>query len=360
MLSNCGVKVLLIDCDLSTNGATYFYEEKLSIKKNRITSFFDLIFNESLSKFKCVPINDNYDFIPSVTQITKKNTKTYTYKNDSKFSLYNELCQKYDVILFDCQSGYTDILKLILPYMDVSLMVMESDAISSAAIRSLYLKIGDIINEKKIYQVFNKASKEEYDIYSKVSGGTVFTNIETIMFDWKIRKAFSVSQIPDLENTSANYGAQIFNVCNILFPTESIRNKIKKFELTLALHACQEEESIIKEKIFSLKNDHRSQKGVLSKNIALILPLMCAILLCFTFLFGVQPDKDFKTIDLLIAPIILAIVTVIFSFINIYNTTKEKRDYEIEVNEYREELSGLLSEKKELQQRLEAMNDSPN
>lgn len=36
MLSRFGIKVLLIDCDLSTNGATYFYEEKLSSKKNQI------------------------------------------------------------------------------------------------------------------------------------------------------------------------------------------------------------------------------------------------------------------------------------------------------------------------------------
>ena len=31
LLSECGVKTLLIDCDLTTNGATYFYEDDLSI-----------------------------------------------------------------------------------------------------------------------------------------------------------------------------------------------------------------------------------------------------------------------------------------------------------------------------------------
>ena len=28
LLSRCGIKTLLVDCDLSTNGATYFYEDK--------------------------------------------------------------------------------------------------------------------------------------------------------------------------------------------------------------------------------------------------------------------------------------------------------------------------------------------
>lgn len=27
LLSSCNIKVLLVDCDLSTNGATYFYEK---------------------------------------------------------------------------------------------------------------------------------------------------------------------------------------------------------------------------------------------------------------------------------------------------------------------------------------------
>lgn len=77
MLSECGVKVLLIDCDLSTNGATYFYEEKLAAKKNRITSFYDILFNEKTEMIKFVEINENYHFLPSITQISKK-TLRYT------------------------------------------------------------------------------------------------------------------------------------------------------------------------------------------------------------------------------------------------------------------------------------------
>ena len=121
------------------------------------------------------------------------------------------------MIIFDCQAGYTDVLKLILPITDINLVVMEADAISSAAIRSLYLKIRDLLNEKKIYQVFNKATDEEYTLYSKISGGTVFTNIETVRFDWKIRKAFSVAEIPNMKKSSADYGVQIFGICRILF-----------------------------------------------------------------------------------------------------------------------------------------------
>lgn len=349
MLSSCGIKVLLIDCDLSTNGATYFYEEKLSTKKNRITSFYDILFNTN-NKYKFVEINSNYDFMPSVTQITKKSTKTYTFKNDSKFDAYNEICNNYDVVLFDCQAGYTDILKLILPSIDINLIVMEADAISSAAMRSLYLKIGDIVNEKKIYQVFNKASKEEYEIYSKVSGGTVFTNIETIMFDWKIRKAFSVSQIPDMENTSANYGEQIYNVCSILFPDEFINEKLNKYKTILKMHSYKEKEEAIKNQISELNNKYKEKQNKIKRSFSLLMPLVCAAALCVTFFVGIDQLHIFTEKDIfLLMPLIVSILALVLSTINIFDTTKEKRDYANEIDSYQEQLKEIITNKKNLQ-----------
>lgn len=92
------------------------------------------------------------DFMPSIVRITKTNSESYQY-NEEDFkrikSIDEKLRENYDVIIYDCQAGYTDVLKLLLPYVDVNLVVMEADAISSAAIRSFYLKIGDLLNEKK-------------------------------------------------------------------------------------------------------------------------------------------------------------------------------------------------------------------
>ena len=226
MLSNCCLKVLLVDCDLSTNGATYFYEGKLAEKTNELGSFYKIFINNEDNIDKLIKIDEYMDFMPSIVKITKANSESYQYNEEDLKRIKNideKLRENYDVIIYDCQAGYTDILKLILPYVDVNLVVMEADAISSASIRSFYLKIGDLLNEKKIYQVFNKATDEEYEIYSKISGGTVFTNIETVMFDWKIRKAFSIAQIPDMESTSAGYGEQIYNICRVLFNEEIIQ-----------------------------------------------------------------------------------------------------------------------------------------
>lgn len=342
MLSKCGIKVLLIDCDLSTNGATYFYEEKLAAKKKRLTSFHDILFNEKASKFSFVEIDENYDFLPSITQISKKNTKVYTHKNDNNLSFYNQVCSGYDVVLFDCQAGYTDILKLVLPYADINLIVMETDAISSASIRSLYLKIGDIINEKKLYQVFNKASKEEYEIYSKVSGGTVFTNIDTILFDWKIRKAFAVSQIPDMENTSANYGSQIFNLCSVLFTSKHAQDKLTKFRAILDMHTYQETAYTIKNKIKELSEQHKNKRNSLNRSFVLLSILLCTVLLCIAFALGIGTFDHFADTELyLVLPIILSLCTTMISAINIIDVTKEKREYNSELDSWKAQLKDI-------------------
>lgn len=359
MLSECGVKVLLIDCDLSTNGATYFYEEKLAAKKNRITSFYDILFNEKTEIIKFVEINENYHFLPSITQISKKNTQVYTYKNDGSFSVYNEIGQRYDIVLFDCQAGYTDILKLILPYTDIDLIVMETDAISSASIRSLYLKIGDMINEKKLYQVFNKASKEEYEIYSKVSGGTVFTNIDTILFDWKIRKSFAVSQIPDMQNTSANYGAQIYNLCSVLFTSNNVQEKLGKYKTILDMRMYQENAFVIREKIDAISEKYKNNRNSLNKSISLLSMLLCSMMLCFVFVAGIGSFDRIRDTELyLFIPIILSLGTAMIAGLNIIDITKGKREYSKEIDILKEQLFHIEKEMARVQKKMEGLEET--
>ncbi len=355
MLSSCGIKVLLIDCDLSTNGATYFYEDKLAKQKKQITSFYDILFknqakNTKVDDYNFVSINDSYDFLPSITKITKKNNRIYTFKNDGGFTFYNNVKDTYDVILFDCQAGYTDVLKLILPIMDINLVVMEADAISSAAIRSLYLKIGDDINEKNIYQVFNKASQEEYDIYSKVSGGTAFTNIETIKFDWKIRKAFSVKQIPDMENTSASYGEQIYSICSILFPNDEIKEKLKTFITLLKIHRCKEEELRVQNTLTDLKRQYKSRNKKAIRSVSYIFLLMICIAFCVVFFFGVE-NHLFNN-NIIFVPIIMSLLTLVVSFINIFDVNKDKKDFYKDINKAEMQLKNIEYKKQKLQQNL--------
>ncbi|MCM1364646.1 MAG: ParA family protein [Faecalibacterium sp.] len=337
MLSNCGVKVLLIDCDLTTNGATYFYEDKLTEGDNPVVSFYDIVFHKENSEGNLINAKSNMDFIPSIVQINKKNTKTYIYNEDRDENLqvinekYGDI---YDVIIFDCQAGYADILKLVLPITDIILVVMETDAISSSSIRSLYLKIGDLINEKKIFQVFNKVNEEDYDIYSKISGGIIFTNIETVLFDWKVRQAFSLAEIPDMENTSVDYGVKIYNICKVMLKDKHIQNKLNKYKAQLELKQYNEKKKKLNKKINNIIENKYSVSYNFNTNKYTSLLMIIILTICSAILLTLS--------DSIQSPhrIILIISIFVIEFLEIFKTmfnsvknasyNKKKKSFEIE------------------------------
>lgn len=358
MLSNCGIRVLLIDSDLSTNGATYFYENRLSEHGRNTASFYNILFGLDNQEQQLISINKHMDFLPSIIQVTKKNTKTFSYTDeDNSFTkkIKNEYRKNYDVVIFDCQAGYTDSLKLILPLVDINLVVMEADAISSASIRSLYLKIGDLLNENKIYQIFNKATDEEYETYSKISGGTVFTNIETVKFDWKIRKAFSIAEIPDMEKTSANYGVQIFSICKILFKEEVIQSKLKKYEISIELNRNLEQEKELEEKISMLQYEKSISKSKMHRIFVTTAMGIMATMFCYLFYELVESKVFLDSIVFIPVIFLLSILTVIiFLFYTmLMESTKERRSRYKQIDMYREKLEMLLEDKQELQKKYE-------
>lgn len=190
LLCRCKVKILLIDCDLSTNGATYFYESQLAdrdrSKPGGVYSFYDLLNTEIfIDEIFPLKIEKNLDFLPSISAISDQYMmeELVVHGRDykTKVKLFLDLVQQYyDVILFDCQAGYTELLSALLPLVDIDLFVLEADSISASAMRSLHLKIGNALGHARLYQIFNKATSEEFEIYSKIVG-TFFTNIGTLL-----------------------------------------------------------------------------------------------------------------------------------------------------------------------------------
>ncbi len=369
MLSECRLKVLLVDCDLSTNGATYFYEEKLAENTNEISSFYNLFIgdtnDDSYKLRKVIKIDEYMDFMPSIVKITKLNSESYRYREQDLKKvdkIDKKLRDEYDVIIYDCQAGYTDILKLLLPYVDINLVVMEADAISSAAIRSFYLKVGNLLNDKKIYQIFNKATDEEYEIYSKISGGTVFTNIETVMFDWKIRKAFSVAQIPDMKKTSARYGEQVYNICKVLFKDEKIQEGLKKYEFVIKINRKSEEESNLRDKIeaqFSNEQYRKSQfyRKMYTVSLVALFSTTMVFIIFNKEILNKTPVTDTNKIVFFIFLVILILYMMLSIFLLNY-VTKDKRTRARMVEMDQRKLNKVLKEKTELQSQLNKIEKS--
>ena len=251
LLSDCGVKVLLVDSDLATNGATYFYMDHLpergSPDLKTKGSFHALTETAAEPSDQYAPedpeyylhLNSHCDFLPSILRITKKTAEPYRYTEESAAGLARFVeCvrERYDVVLFDCQAGYTDLLKALLPLMDYTLVVLEPDAISTYAVRSLHLKIGDLIEQEKAGQVYSKATEEERNTYESLtektllSYGMIFHYVDTLVFDWKIRKEVSVAKLPDIWWESAAYGGQVRHVCQVLFQGEAFRRRLAAYD----------------------------------------------------------------------------------------------------------------------------------
>lgn len=330
LLSECGVKTLLIDCDLTTNGATYFYEDDLS--NENISSFCDLLHNENSNNF--IKINEYMDFMPSINRIDTGNANSYNYRYKNDFNTFKRFCEEvrkiYDVIILDCQAGYTDVLKIILPEVDLNLFVMEADAISSSAIRSLYLKIGKIIENKKSFQVINKATKDEYETYSKSSGITLFTNIETIIFDWKIRKAFSMAQIPDMKNTSAYFGMQIYGICKFLFKNEATKSKISKYKSIIDYNNNLKRKLEIETEIENIKSNKMfltsgRKKNLHSALIFLLILVEISILLIFINYSSIS-SLSWNYLEIIMIFIATA-TSLVFAIITFTDAKKERRAY---------------------------------
>ena len=347
LLSVSGVKTLLVDCDLSTNGATYFFENYLKPDKKfcSVQNLIQNVFEEDKVEKGILSIQKNFDFIPSVPAIDG----TILDSNDSlffSFDIFDHIIGNYDVVLFDCQAGYSEILKDILENIDVTLFVMEADAISSASIRSLYLKVGSLLSSRNTFQVFNKVTNEEYEVYSKLTGATLFTNIESILFDWTIRRAFALSQIPTIDGISYSFYKQIISVCEILFPEKDLLEKIKTYSKQFYLEKIRARESTLTESL-----ELETSPGKKNKQKWILIGMMFYLIVASVALCGfLLKDKlhIFYCLDYpLIISVVAVLLTIVAALVSVLSSRKTFAN-RVDVNSMRKSLSELKRLEKEI------------
>lgn len=239
LLAICGKNVLLVDCDLSTNGATYFFEELLT-EKNQYCTFSEIvqgkIDKDSLFHTKKVlKVNENIDYIPSQVDFSEyvEYTASISSMNSNISSVLSLLTQtkNYDVIIYDCQAGFSVATAAITDLTTKNLAVIEADAISASSLRILYSQLSNQLDSGTTYQIFNKITKEEEQIYSKITHGTLFTNLPPLLFDWNIRKAFLTKELPKIDASNALLTNSIYVLAGILFP--QYKDAFRRFILTV-------------------------------------------------------------------------------------------------------------------------------
>jgi cellulose biosynthesis protein BcsQ len=328
ILSELGFKVLLIDCDVATHGATYFYENELEDEKKSIKSLHSIC-NKSSQKEEILRVEKLFDFIPSTTDTS--DTKIEDITNLEKF--HKSTKEDYDIIILDTQAGYSDLNKLCVKIADKNLIVLEADSISSAAIRVLYLQIGNILTNKNTWQLFNKLADEERKIYSKVVGGTLFPNLSPIPFDWNVRATFALGNVPSIKNKDSAFGLAILRITKIIF--KQFEKKIEEYEnetignwfteILQSLNELEEKKKELSRNAIEKRNkENRNRYLAISSIISVV-----SALILFSQLNFVKNNISFDfNFEIILGAIGLATGV----FLSYFSNLKSKRDKEIEFN----------------------------
>lgn len=219
IISRNNKKVLVVDCDFSTYKTTYFCKNGF-LNGNQITSFYDILFDNNINELQFANISNNYDFIPACNFLSQNPTNISQCTKNNMDSFYNKLLYDYDIVLFDFQAGYIDIFEEILPNIKTVLIVEEESAHNSLATSRFKSTIQNIINEDKIYYVFNKLSSNEFNRKCKKSPERTYM----VQFNYKTKRIFSRETITQLENFSIEYIEQLNKIVNFLIDNASIYN----------------------------------------------------------------------------------------------------------------------------------------
>lgn len=211
VLYEAGFKVLFVDSDFATHGASYFLENELNPNKN-ILSFSELINGYSF-KGNILKTSYGFSFIPS----TLNPADTKNIENQKHRPTLPEIFYDFDFVIFDCQAGYSAFTEFLLSFSQKNLVILEADAVSSSALRVLYLQLSKYLNNKNTWQLFNKLTEDERKVYGSITEGTFFINLPPVPFDWKVRSSFALGNIPSLFDNDSVFGLAILRLLKTVF-----------------------------------------------------------------------------------------------------------------------------------------------
>ena len=239
VLSKSSVRVLLIDCDMSTHGSTFFMKsviEKYRKNVKHIVSVDDILVSSKIPPFgfflrrdtsnyesdltKLVPVDNNFYFLPSNISISSTNLK----KNIAYFETFNscikdELERYFDVIIFDCQAGYSDFTRYLATMSNTAILVTLPDPVSAAANKALFFQLGIELEDVPTYQVFNQLTEEEVVSYEKITTSAFLTNLPPLLYSFDVRRSFMRLQIPSFDTCEDfDYNKKILFSLYTLFP----------------------------------------------------------------------------------------------------------------------------------------------
>ncbi|MCM1285891.1 MAG: ParA family protein [Acetobacter sp.] len=346
LLAVCDKKVLLMDCDMSTHGATYFFEPYLKEKSNIITTK-ELLFssqNEDILVYKKeLDVQKNISFVPSCVEFPSK------YYENPNIQLnqyaYEQLKKKYDVIIFDCQAGFSFIAERVTEISDIKLLVMESDAVSTAAVRVLNTQLGNNLIDKT-YQVFNKIDESEKKLYTELVFGTFYTNLTPILFDWSIKRAFGTNSLPDVDENNDTFTDNIYQLAADLFPFYKkdldqylLHSKIKKKKL------CE----------IAYEKKQRERKKVYMRKFYEDISMVISIIAVFASIIVYFITVDLNDMNILLLSAVAVLICVLFLLYFVRNINNKKLYDSKRYDDLKNEIKCITDDIEKLRSRLKKM-----
>lgn len=349
LLALCGKRVLLIDCDMGTNGATYFFKDIID-SKNHYLTFNDILNEDEFDRFRRADIYklntiENIGFIPSSSVFPINETNNLLYADAFKNRI-NFISHEYDIVIYDCQSGYNSINTLILNNVEKSLIILEPDAVSVYAIRSLYTQYAQLLNNIQTYQVFSKVLEDEREAYKNIPHGTFFTNLAPISFDYSVRKAFSICTLPEINESNPNMTNEIAELAISLFQMYKI--DIQKYMYIIQKRIVE----ILKEKI---KNEKKKKLHVLVDDLFIF--ILAIFTLSFSVVFYLLNSKEFDEIINIIfyAALMISTLMMLISCYIIFIKNKKNSSYNTDVKLKKVKNDLLLLERSLNENRIDAI-----
>jgi len=365
LLSFVGYRVLFVDLDLQTHGASYFFTDTCDAQHKRgILELLQEMMGPGQSEeitditSVIVKLSENWDFVPS-----KKIFKEKTWELSQNIPLVRGFIDKcirhlgnldYDFIIVDTQAGPAASTREACIHSQKAVIVSEPDPISVAASRSLDYEMHEDLPEFTRFLV-NKLNTEEIRSFRAIREYlTIFEHLSPLPFDFGVRKSFSLRKIPIDTETPSPFLFGLITLSKEVIPTAAERLTELETKLRKSLFGDIREKrdthtiliDDLSSRIQQLRNMQVSHEGMLRKRIAIMMSTVfitvTAILMGYLIFTGTT-KYTFIAVAAMIG-MLASIFPILFERLRGRVTTR-RRMLDLEIENIQDKLQSLRREK---------------
>lgn len=363
LLAEMDYPTLLIDFDLATNGASYFFQKYFTHKSKGIWDMVTGKDNAFLNGFLeniSLRVYPNFSFVPSRVDFSQKG-KSYDSISHNVQHLKKDILRpliefagnkKTRYVLIDCQAGYSTSSIAAAEVADTVIVVTEADGISSDAAENLLIQLGNSLPVERRYLV-NKIDVRDAETYRNMRNVFQALNrLPPLPFDFAVRNAFGARQIPVAIDEPSPLLFALFETIKFMFP--EIYERIEEYKRSHVdilfdkydkqLQDLLKEKERLEQKQAEIRNLNRREKVRIiryaSQAIAVVV-LLVTNLIVFYSLGVFSPASNGREFRIFSSIAALFVGTIIASGI-FYASRRFERQWQTEAE--REDLSRKLEE----------------